>query len=118
MRPSLKFLEVVTTAKGRLLNADRNPVLNRLLRWTVYNHFCAGSNKTQVARSIAEVKGLGYRGVILGYAKEVILDPGVGEMHSSNHKYGPACYQMVEEWKQNSLETLRMLQPGDFLALK
>ncbi|KAJ4253781.1 proline dehydrogenase [Fusarium torreyae] len=118
MGPSLKFLEMVATAKGTLLNADRNPVLNRLLRWTIYNHFCAGSNKGQVARSMAEVKRLGYQGVILGHAKEVLLDPEAGDVHASDHKYGPACYRMVEEWKQSNLETLRMLQPGDFLSVK
>lgn len=99
-------------------NADRNPALNVLLRWTIYNHFCAGSNKGQVARSMAEVKGLGYQGIILGHAKEVILNPDVGEVYFDGKGYGPACYRMVEEWKQSSLDTLRMLQPGDFLALK
>lgn len=118
MRPSLKFLEMITATKGFWLNADRNPILNRLLRWTLYNHFCAGSNKGQVARSMAEVKGLGYQGVILGHAKEVVLDPEAGEVYSGDHKYGPACYRMVEEWKQSTLDTLRMLQPGDFLSVK
>lgn len=118
MRPSLKLLESITTAKSRWLNADRNPILNRILRWTIYNHFCAGSNKDQVARSMAEVKGLGYQGVILGHAKEVILNPEAGEVYADDHEYGTACYRMVEEWKQSNLETLRMLQPEDFLAVK
>ncbi|RKK79070.1 hypothetical protein BFJ71_g16332 [Fusarium oxysporum] len=67
---------------------------------------------------MAEVKGLGYQSVILGHAKEVVLDPEAGEVYSGDHKYGPACYRMVEEWKQSTLDTLRMLQPGDFLSVK
>ncbi|KAH7142880.1 FAD-linked oxidoreductase-like protein [Dactylonectria estremocensis] len=118
MWPSLKFLNMVTRAKSVWFNPDRNPVLNRLLRWTIYNHFCAGTHKEQVARSMAEVKGIGYQGIILGHAKEAILDPNVGEVYSDGSGYAPACYKMVEEWKQSTLDTLRMLQPGDFLAVK
>ncbi|KAL7760757.1 hypothetical protein ACKLNR_007292 [Fusarium oxysporum f. sp. zingiberi] len=118
MRPSLKFLEMVTKAKSMWLNADRNPALNRLLRWTIYNHFCTGSTKGQVARPMAEVKGLAYQGIILGHAKGVILNPKAEEVCAGDHKYGPACYRMVEEWKQSNLDTLCMLQPGDFLSVK
>ncbi|KAH6974354.1 FAD-linked oxidoreductase-like protein [Ilyonectria sp. MPI-CAGE-AT-0026] len=118
LRPSLAILNVVAKSKSAILNADRNPFLNRILRWTIYNHFCAGSNNAQVARSLAEVKDIGYQGVILGWAKEVVLNPVDGGVHSDNAKYGPACYQMIDEWKEGTLNTLRMLGPGDFLAVK
>lgn len=118
LRPSLAVLNVMAKSESAILNADRNPFLNRILRWTIYNHFCAGSNKEQVARSLAEVKDIGYQGVILGWAKEVVLNPVDGGVHSDNAKYSPACYQMIEEWKEGTLDTLRMLGPGDFLAAK
>ncbi|KAF4468150.1 proline dehydrogenase [Fusarium albosuccineum] len=118
MRPSLALINIMTTSKSFLLNPDRNPVLNRLLRWTIYNQFCAGSTRTQVLQSMAGLRRLGYRGVILGFAKEVVLDPSAGAVHSSDAKYGPACYRMIEEWKQANFETIEMLSPGDFLSVK
>lgn len=118
MQPSLKLLGMFTKAKSIWLHPDRNLALNRLLRWTLYNQFCAGVNKKQVARSIAEVKGLGYQGIILGHAKEVVLDPAASKAYSAANGYAPACYQMVDEWKQSTLDTLRMLQKGDYLAVK
>lgn len=72
----------------------------------------------EVARSMADVKRTGYQGVILGYAKEAVLENVEGEIHSGDGKYGPSCYKMIEDWKEGTLETLRMLEPGDFLALK
>ncbi|WAO90168.1 Hypothetical protein NCS54_00758500 [Fusarium falciforme] len=118
MRPSLAVIDAMTKSKSALLNPDRNPVLNRVLRWTIYNHFCAGSTKAQVARSMAELRRLGYQGVILGFAKEVVLDPAEGAVHSGDAKYGPACYRMIHEWKEANLETIRMLSPNDFLSVK
>jgi hypothetical protein len=71
LRRSLAIIERIVISKSILLNADRNPLLNRLLRWTICNHFCAGSNAEQFARSTALVKGMGYQGVILGYANSL-----------------------------------------------
>ncbi|KAM0424392.1 hypothetical protein ACHAPT_010312 [Fusarium lateritium] len=118
MRPSLALIDTMTKSQSLLLNPDRNPVLNRLLRWTIYNHFCAGSTKAQVVESMAELRRLGYQGVILGFAKEVVLDPAEGAVHSGDAKYGPGCFRMIEEWKQANLETVRMLSAEDFLSVK
>lgn len=116
--PSLAALTKITDAKSAILDADRNPILNRLLRWTIYDQFCSGTDRKQVSRSMAEVKNMGFQGIILGYAKESIIDPEMGEVYSADGKYGPAAYKVLNEWKEGTLETLRMLEPGDFLALK
>ncbi|WZH49511.1 proline dehydrogenase [Fusarium acuminatum] len=118
LRPSLAIIERIVKSKSLLLNADRNPLLNRLLRWTIYNHFCAGSNAEQVARSTALVKAMGYQGVILGYAKEFVIDPAEGKVCTDTSRYSSGCYKMIEEWKNGTLQTLQNLQPGDFLAVK
>lgn len=83
MRPPLAVIYAA------LLNPDRNPVLNRMLRWTICNHFYAGSTKEQVARSMAELRRLGYQGVILGLAKEAVLDLAEEAVHSGDAKYSP-----------------------------
>lgn len=120
LRPALALLKVLTTSNSVFLNPDQNPILNRLLRWTVYNHFCAGANHGEVSKTVAEVKKMGYQGVILGYSKEIVLDPNekLAVDESGSVHYSARCYEVVEEWKQGTLETLRMVGPGDFLAVK
>ena len=120
LKPSLAILNVVTNSKSALLNPDRNFVLNKVLRWTVYNHFCAGTNREEVSRTVAEIKKIGYQGVILGYSKEIVQDPNEKLAHddTGSATYSDKCYEMIEEWKKGTLETLRMVGPGDFLAVK
>lgn len=71
-----------------------------------------------MAHYLAEVKDIGYQGVVLGWAKEVVLNPANGGVLSDNAKSGPACYQMIDEWKEETLNTLRMLGPEHFLGVK
>lgn len=119
LRPSLSIMKALATSKSTLLNPDRNPLLNRLLRWTVYNHFCAGTNSKEVIQSVSKVKEMGYQGVILGYSKEIVLDPHDHPTTLGASKvYSPRCYEMINEWKEGTLQTLRMIGPGDFLAVK
>lgn len=118
LRPSLAIIERIVKSKSKMLHADHNPLLNKLLRWTIYNHFCAGSDANQIARSTALIKGMGYQGVILGYAKEILLDPTEGEVYTDGSGYSPGCYKMIEEWKKGTLDTLQNLQAGDFLSVK
>lgn len=120
LQPALAVMGVLTTSKSPLLNPDQNILLNKFLRWTVYNHFCAGVNRKEVSKTVADIKKMGYQGVILGYSKEIVLDH---EEKLSTDEYGKSqysdkCYQMIDEWKEGTLETLRMVGPGDFLAVK
>ncbi|KAH9243762.1 hypothetical protein K456DRAFT_1820341 [Colletotrichum gloeosporioides 23] len=118
-RPSLAALDYITKSKNTLLNPDKNPALNKLLRWTIYNHFAAGTCHQEVVRSAAETKSIGYHGVIMGYAKEFVLEnPSVSQSVEVDNGYRQCHYRVVEDWKQGTLETLRMIQPGDFLAVK
>ncbi|KAK2732059.1 proline oxidase [Colletotrichum kahawae] len=118
-RPSLAALDYITKSKSTLLNPDKNPALNKLLRWTTYNHFAAGTCRQEVVRSAAETKSIGYHGVIMGYAKEFVLEnPSGSQSVEVVNGYSQCHYRVVEDWKQDTLETLRMIQPGDFLAVK
>ncbi|KAJ5913885.1 Proline dehydrogenase [Penicillium tannophilum] len=120
LKPALALLNVLSNSSSALLNADRNPVLNKLLRWTVYNHFCAGTNRKEVSKTVAQIKGIGYQGVILGYSREIVLAPNekLASSDSGTTTYSDKCYETVEEWKNGTLETLRMVGAGDFLAVK
>ena len=121
LRPSLAILSALATSKSALLNADRNPLLNKLLRWTIYNHFCAGTNSQEVVQSVKKVKEMGYQGVILGYSKEIVLGPHdhtTTDGKSGSEYYSSRCYETIKEWKAGTLQTLCMIGPGDFLAVK
>ncbi|KAJ5227471.1 uncharacterized protein N7469_007477 [Penicillium citrinum] len=120
LKPALAILHVVTNSKSAILDPDRNRILNKLLRWTVYNHFCAGTNQNEVAKTVAEIKKIGYQGVILGYSKEIVVDPNEKLAHdeSGSTNYSDKCYEIVEEWKKGTLQTLRMVGAGDYLAVK
>lgn len=120
LKPSLAILNLVTNSKSAILNPDRNRILNKLLRWTVYNHFCAGTNRREVSKTVAEIKKIGYQGVILGYSKEIVVDPNekLARDESGSATYSYKCYEIVEEWKKGTLETLRMVGAGDYLAVK
>ncbi|KAJ5194704.1 Proline dehydrogenase [Penicillium cinerascens] len=120
LKPALAVLNVVTNSKSAFLNPDRNPILNKLLRWTVYDHFCAGTNRAEVSKTVADIKRIGYQGVILGYSREIVLDPNekLARDETGSTTYSDKCYEMVEEWKNGTLDTLSMVGPGDFLAVK
>ncbi|KAK6206867.1 proline dehydrogenase [Colletotrichum tabaci] len=119
MKPALPLLHFIAKSKMALFNPDRNPVLNRLLRWTIYDHFCAGENLQQVTKTVNSVKRMGYQGVILNYAKEIVLDTKeAGADDAPAGDYAAPFYEMVDLWKKGNIETLRMLAPGDFLAVK
>ena len=97
------------------LNPDRNPILHRLVRGVFYNHFCAGENAKEVNGTIERMKKMGYDGVILGYAKEILSDKSV---HPRVVAQSGSFNEIVEQWKKGTLETLAMLGPADFLAVK
>lgn len=120
MTLALALLNVLSSSNSAFLNPDRNRALNKILRWTVYNHFCAGTNHEEVSKTVAEIKQIGYQGVILGYSKEIVVDPNEKFAcdKSGSTAYNEKCHRMVEDWKNSTLETLRMIGPGDFLAVK
>ncbi|PKY02030.1 proline oxidase Put1 [Aspergillus campestris IBT 28561] len=119
LKSSLSALKFVVESKSPLFSPSKNPLMNYLLRTTIYNHFCAGANEAQVRGTVRHMKDLGFKGVILGYARESVVsldDPGVQEKP-------PTCQQAVldyaiEEWKQGNLRTLGMIGKGDFLGIK
>lgn len=97
-----------------LTDPDRNPLLRWLLKRTFYAQFCAGESRAEVQRSIREIKGLGYTGVILEYALEVLEGGGKGEGAVSAAKTA----EEVETWRRGMVETVEMAEEGDFVGLK
>ena len=126
MTPALRAIGLVARSKSRLLNPDRNPLLNQILRRTVFDHFCPGTTEAQVRQTIERLKGMGFHGVILGFSKEIVLDPDEAaraEVAAGGGKGAAAGYDaaevgVVERWRDENLRTLSMVAPGDFIAVK
>lgn len=117
LTPSLRLLSILANSKSSFLNPDRNPVLQYMLRKTIYAHFCAGENLRDVRKTLSGLKRIGYKGVILAHAKEIVLK-GVETLTAKEKCDDLVAKSDVEAWKQSNLETLDMVEEGDFIAVK
>jgi hypothetical protein len=104
-----------------ILNPDRNRLLHFLLKRTFYAQFCAGETPPEVRRTIADLKDIGFKGVILGHAKEVVLSKEEAESLDAQ----PAALDQAEvdagdvaTWRENTISTVELTERGDFVALK
>ncbi|EXJ62077.1 hypothetical protein A1O7_02510 [Cladophialophora yegresii CBS 114405] len=102
-------------------NPDRNPLLHFLLKRTFYAQFCAGETPPEVRVTIADLKNIGFGGVILGHAKEVVLSKEELESLSAQ----PTAMDQaqvdageVATWRENTISTIELTQRGDYVALK
>ncbi|KAM6537895.1 hypothetical protein FALCPG4_003791 [Fusarium falciforme] len=118
LKPSLAFLALITQTNSAILNPDKNPVLNRVLQWTIYDHFCAGNTIPEVSSTVKYIKNLGYHGIILGYSKEIVLDTNAEASQTGVNEYPAEYYRVIDEWKKGNIETLNMIEAGDLLAIK
>jgi hypothetical protein len=116
LRPSLAILSRVANPKGWLLNLDRNPLLRLAVQTVLYQQFCAGENGTEVARSCDRLRRLGFTGVILCYGREAELASGESEL--SKEAQEAQSVAEIDSWRRGNLETVRLAQPGDYVALK
>jgi proline dehydrogenase len=121
--PSLKLMDVLAHSNNLILSPDRNPLLKFCIKWTFYRQFCAGENAVEVERTLGGLKKLGYAGVILNYAREVVMDKkeaaSLKPLESSSKEEIEACIRdEIGPWRKGTLETVRMTQAGDFVALK
>lgn len=115
--------------RGFLLNVDRNPVLHGILKKTFYEQFCAGENAAETKATIRQLKDMGFRGVIMTFAKETVFDhrthteQGLGAAALQSEKRDeplhprPRCAN-IEAWRKGTMETIEQLEDGDYLAVK
>ncbi|PYH44615.1 putative proline oxidase Put1 [Aspergillus saccharolyticus JOP 1030-1] len=124
LTPCLLLMKLLVDSPSKLLRPSSNPAMDYLLRRTIYDHFCAGTNEVEVRQTVHEMKRLGYKGVILGYARE-----SIAHVNQCSHQETRAAVlqeqqqqaqweEAVEEWKEGNLRTLKMLGEGDYLAIK
>ncbi|KAI9705277.1 MAG: proline dehydrogenase [Bogoriella megaspora] len=103
---STSILKQMLKSNSFLVNVDSNPVVRAVLNQTFYKQFCAGESAAEAQAMMQKLQDIGYSGVILEYALEVLEraeeDPEIA----------------VERWRTGLLKTVEMANPGDFVGLK
>lgn len=121
LRPSLAVLSFLAYSKSPLFNPDHNRLLRILLKKSFYAQFCAGEKPAEIRRTIDGLQDMGYKGVILGYAKEVVLEGNIAST------FDPATESAEQErcntedlsaWEKGTLDTVELCKEDDFVALK
>lgn len=115
---SLKTMDKIVHSKMAFLNPDRNFVLGGLLRAFVYNQFCAGTNPAEVKKSIANIKAMGYDGVILGYGREIVLDNENKSKDLGSSDEAATSDPHIAAWLDGNLKTLDCIGAGDYMNVK
>lgn len=117
--PGMAVLKAIANAKTPLLNPDKNPVLGGLMRQLVYKHFCAGANKSEVQKTVGDIKNIGFAGVILTAGKEIVFDKsGLSSRSVATTAAEGALRHNVATWLDDNMKTLDMIGEGDYLGLK
>ncbi|KAH8753115.1 FAD-linked oxidoreductase-like protein [Diaporthe sp. PMI_573] len=120
--PSLSIMSMLAHTTNPILNPDRNPLLKQLIKKTFYAQFCAGETGPEVKATMARLRDIGFSGVILGYAREVVLTQEQLKALATrgmDKETAQECIQNeVIPWAKGTLETVRLAEPGDYVALK
>lgn len=115
--PSLKTLSLLAYSESPYLNPDRNPILRYLLKKTFYAQFCGGETRSEIQETVDGLKRIGFSGVILAYAKEIVVHAGQDLSRCPNLD-DAVVKADVESWKQGNLKTIDLTTSGHFVGLK
>jgi hypothetical protein len=96
-------------SRSILMSPDKNPLLRWIFKRTFYAQFCAGENKAEVQRTMENMKNMGYTGVILEYALEVL---------EQDRPSAETTAREIETWRKGMIETVEVGGEGDFVGLK
>ncbi|OAA55273.1 Proline oxidase [Niveomyces insectorum RCEF 264] len=120
LKPSMAVMTALANSTSPLWNPDKNPLLRYILKNTFYAQFCAGETPQEVRATMAGLKRIGFDGVILGYAKEVVMEEEEEHGLSSYNDEGrqDVTKDEIKAWAEGTMQTLRLAEAGDFVALK
>jgi proline dehydrogenase len=119
LHPTLRLLSFLANSKMAFCDPERNPLLRQFLRTTIYAQFCAGETPPAVQNTVKGLKNLGFSGVILGYAREVVMDEDEIKAAGGEAALSPENeVHEVAAWKDGTLKTVDIAEENDFVALK
>ncbi|KAL8920554.1 MAG: hypothetical protein Q9208_006176 [Pyrenodesmia sp. 3 TL-2023] len=111
LAPSLRILSLLAHSSSPWLRDNR--VLHYILKKTFYRQFCAGETPSEVQLTAADLKEMGFQGIILAYAKEIVLEKKTAVEDEKSDEA-----EDVEAWKKGTLETVRLADRDGYAALK
>lgn len=107
-------LSKIANSESAILDPEKNILLRALIKPIIYDHFCAGTNKLEVKRTLDQLKSMGYKGVILIYSREIPAMPV-----EALHRLEPlADDQDIHIWRDGNIRTLDMVEKGDYVGIK
>ena len=115
--PSLRIMTLLAHSESPFLNPDRNPILRFLLKRTFYANFCAGETRSEIQKTVHGLKEIGFTGVILAYAKEIVVQKDHDMSRCKNVDYTETVAE-VQAWKEGNLRTIGLTTSGEFVGLK
>lgn len=111
--PALRLLSLLVHSKYSFFQVEHNRLLRYIVKNTIYAQFCAGETPSEVQGTIANLKRVGFDGVVLNYAKEIIVDKAAPVGHVKTNEA-----EDVMAWKQGMLDTLKLVTDRDYVASK
>lgn len=118
LTPALGVLSFLANSKSALLSPDRNATLQYLLANTVFSQFCAGPTPKEVEQCVLNLRNLGFAGVILGYAPEVVMsEDEINGVKAVEEEDLAKSQAEINFWKKGTLATIDLAE-GGFVALK
>ena len=75
----------------------------------------------EVKKTVDGLKKMGFKGVMLNYAKEEVLDAGALarlEKGIDSNAAEEANRKEILPWKEGTLKTVEITAPGEFVAIK
>ena len=101
------------------LDPDWNPILRKVIKSTVYAQFCAGENRLEVQNTVKQLRQLGYKGVVLAFARENDVDKNAAQNGAAEDLVEtPEAIEEITAWSNGNRETVRLASQGDFVAIK
>ncbi|KAI1488682.1 FAD-linked oxidoreductase-like protein [Biscogniauxia mediterranea] len=110
----MNLLQRIINSHQPFLDPDRNWLLNQIVRAVIYNNFCSGAEPVEIRKTLASIKSVGYAGVILTYAREIVAR----NLADTNPNSDLLSDQQIQQWLDGNMQTLSMIDPGDYLAVK
>ncbi|CAD0093883.1 unnamed protein product, partial [Aureobasidium mustum] len=102
-------LSKIANSRSALLDPDRNALLRALIKPMIYDHFCAGTNKLEIKKTLNYLKThMGFKGVILIYSREIPAMP-VEELQELEPLIQD---EDIDIWRDGNVKTLDMVEPG------
>ncbi|KAF1809392.1 FAD-linked oxidoreductase [Eremomyces bilateralis CBS 781.70] len=113
LRGCFAVLNRLLESKSTIIDVDRNPILRQIFKQTLYAQFCAGETKEEVRRTTSAMKSVGFDGIILEYALELLLDE-----KATNAVDPEVTKSEIATWKQGMTDSVDMTDSGEFVGLK